>query len=414
MTGRGRHDPRLSAEWRVVLEGTRAALGPPGGDAELSRFPRERVDWDTVSDIAYAHRVAPLLLRGLESLRLPVPASCRQALKRAYVANAAHNAAVFRTLAAVFETFALEGIEVVALKGAGLAETVYRDRALRPMNDLDLLVREEVLEDAAAALRRIGYEPEPSARTAAELRQIHHHWRFRSVGPAAPDVPVELHWRLDPPGWPWRVDLEAVRARAATTPFSSGRGSVLAPEDLLATLPLHICRHRFRGGLISLCDIAAIVTTHGDRIDWQAVAERATAWQAGAHVDVVLRLTAEILGAAVPPELFDALGAPSEAGEMLAFARERTLERKGALGAAAELGARWRRSGSKERWAAAGRRLAALKHPRTFARRVRNDATSLWAWVRNPRTVAAAARREMSKSALDLWCSSRTPGPPFP
>jgi hypothetical protein len=397
--------PLLSAEWRVVLEGTRVALGPQGGDGEPNRSRSDRIDWDAVSDIARAHRVAPLLLRGLESLGLPVPAPCRQALKRAYVANAAHNAAVFRALAAVLETLALEGIEVVALKGAGLAETVYRDRALRPMNDLDLLVREEALEDAAAALRRIGYELEPAARTASELRKIHHHWRFRSVGPASPDVPVELHWRLDPPGWPWRVDLEAVRARAVTTRLSGVPGRVFAPEDLLVTLPLHVCRHRFRGGLISLCDIAAIVTTHGDRIDWQAVTERATAWQAGAYVRVVLGLTAEILGAAVPSKLFDALGAPPDAGEMLALARERTLERKGVLGGAAELGVRWRRTGSRERWSAAGRRLAALKHPRAFARRVRNDAASLWTWVRHPRTVVAVARREMSKSALDDWCS---------
>ena len=59
--------PLLSAEWRVVLEGTRVALGPQGGDGEPNRSRSDRVDWDAVSDIACAHRVAPLLLRGLES-----------------------------------------------------------------------------------------------------------------------------------------------------------------------------------------------------------------------------------------------------------------------------------------------------------------------------------------------------------
>ena len=404
MTGRVRDDPVHSAEWRIVLEGTRSALAVPGGDDARDRAEGERIDWNVVSDIAYAHCVAPLLHGGLGILGLAVPEPAREALKRAYVANAAHNAAVFRALVAVLGALAADGIDVVALKGAGLAETVYRDRALRQMNDVDLLVRQDDLERAERALRRAGFELEPGPRTPEELKEIHHHWRFRGVA----DVPIELHWRLDPPGWPWRIDLDAIRARAVRTSIAGAPGRVSTPEDLLITLPLHVCRHRFRGGLISLCDIAAIVAFHGERIDWSAVAERAAAWRAGGYVAVVLGLTAELLRCPIPRSLFDALGAAPGDGEMLALARARTLEEKGALGEAAELGVRWKRSGSKARLADAGRRLAAVKSPSRFARRAARDAASLWTWVRHPVTAAAVARREARASALDEWCSPTT------
>ena len=402
-----RGDPLLSEEWRVVLEGTRSALGLSGEKDTRTPPCSEPIDWDAVSDIAYQQRVAPLLHRGLEDSGLPVPSSCRQALKRAYVANAAHNAAIFRTLAGVLEAFAADGIDTVALKGAGLAEAVYRDRALRPMNDVDLLVREDELERAERALRRAGFEPEPGPLMPEELKETHHHWRFRGEEPPLAGVPIELHWRLDPPGWPWRIDLDALWGRAVSTPIAGGSALVFAPDDLLVTLPLPVCRHRFRGGLISLCDVAAIVATHGERIDWRAVAERAIAWRAGAYVAIVLELTAELLRCPVPRSFFDALGGVPDSDEMLALARARSLEEKGALGEAAELGLRWKRSGSKARLAAAGRRVAAVKDPSAFARRAARDAASLWTWMRHPVTAAAVARREARASALDEWCSPK-------
>jgi hypothetical protein len=72
-------------------------------------------------------------------------------------------------------TFAREGIPVVALKGVVLAVLVYSEPALRPMQDVDLLVRSGDLEAADAALRGLGYASHPSRPPSTWYKEYHHH-----------------------------------------------------------------------------------------------------------------------------------------------------------------------------------------------------------------------------------------------
>ena len=52
-----------------------------------------------------------------------------------------------------------EGLPVVVLKGAALAELVYQHIGLRTMADVDLLVEKKNLDKAGSILERLGYCP---------------------------------------------------------------------------------------------------------------------------------------------------------------------------------------------------------------------------------------------------------------
>ena len=60
-------------------------------------------------------------------------------------------------LAGALDTLARENIEVVLLKGAGLAATVYGSFTARPMYDVDMLLRPDDAPHAWNALRRAGW-----------------------------------------------------------------------------------------------------------------------------------------------------------------------------------------------------------------------------------------------------------------
>src|SRR4029077_8591239 len=131
-----------SPEWRVVLSGARTLFDPEA----LRRSPASSapLDWDRVAEIAWQHRVAPLLYRALrDDGQLGVPKPVLERLERAYLATAARNSLLFRALRDILEALRAADVPVIVLKGAVLAETAYRERALRPMNDIDLLVREQ-------------------------------------------------------------------------------------------------------------------------------------------------------------------------------------------------------------------------------------------------------------------------------
>ena len=63
-----------------------------------------------------------------------------------------------RALGGVLDLLETSGIEPMLLKGAALSETVYPP-GLRPMADIDILVRTGDVEEALALLRKHGWDP---------------------------------------------------------------------------------------------------------------------------------------------------------------------------------------------------------------------------------------------------------------
>ena len=129
-----------------------------------------------------------------------------------------------------------DGVEVVALKGAALALDPYPSPGLRPMDDLDLLVRTDAVEGAARVLRARGYE------------LVHRASAGHASAWARPDrLNVDLHTQPNP--WlfqrPDHPGLSALWANQVSLALPDGRKVPAAgPADqLLVTLV-----HGVRGG----------------------------------------------------------------------------------------------------------------------------------------------------------------------
>ena len=112
----------------------------------------------------------PLVLAHIERTGLAVPAAFRDRL-RARRMQHAHAAAVrARVVADVAGAMAQAGVPFLVLKGAALAHLVYDDPRLRPMRDVDLLIRRPDGSRTLDVLRRCGFSPGGTAVPAD-----HHH-----------------------------------------------------------------------------------------------------------------------------------------------------------------------------------------------------------------------------------------------
>ena len=158
-----------------------------------------------------------------------------------------------RELVRVLAAFAAAGIEVLLLKGSGLAYTVYAEPHLRPRDDTDLFLRIADLERAADTLAGCGY-----ARVAepdAELASTQRHYTARD-GAGLRHI-VDLHWRIAIP----RVFADAMafdeiwsRAIAVPSLGVSTRTCGLADALLLACMH-RVAHHRDAADLLWLWDI---------------------------------------------------------------------------------------------------------------------------------------------------------------
>ena len=192
------------------------------------------------------------------------PSSILHELRAAYYSTAAHNLLLYHELLSIVncELSIINcqlKIPVVVLKGAALATTLYPDPALRPLSDIDLLVRREHLDAAVQAVKSLGYRqpyPEMTAVNLSIYRKLTqiltairnpqseisnlkseipvagHHTHLR--GGPQDSVVVELHWNLVGSDTDWRTpsldwfweQTEEWKMEGGKGKGESGRGKV--------------------------------------------------------------------------------------------------------------------------------------------------------------------------------------------
>ena len=233
-------------------------------------------DHRSLVEIARAEGVAPLLYSVVREQGL-VPPSAEQALRAAYYASAARSLLLFHELGSILHGLATAGLAVLLLKGAALAQAIYGNPALRPMGDLDLLVRREDVPTAVAAMAALGYtrvraEPWANATTATENELL-------LCKPGRSTAPLELHWSLlDSPYYQQKLDMQWFWQTALPIQVEGTSALMLGPEAQVLHLCAHLVLHHSNGDelrLLWLHDLAEVVACYRERMDWELLLDRA-------------------------------------------------------------------------------------------------------------------------------------------
>ena len=302
-------------------------------------------DWDEVFELAQKHGVTPLLHRNLKARYgdLAVPGAIRTRLRDTYRATGIRNTRIFAQLNGILKGFRAAGIDVVVLKGAHLAELVYEEVALRPMGDVDLLVRPSDLRAATQFLRSIGYAQSghDATRERAPQDPIPQNMEvdaFRKPG----GLLLDLHYAIIIPTHMEKVEIAELWGRAQAVRIGGAEAYVLSPEDLLLHLCIHAAaNHGFEVTLLHLCDIPAVVAGYRDRIDWAVFWSRAQAWGAERSVLVTLAVAERLLGWHRPEEIARGASLPPAPFDVVALAERLLFEKGAAFGMSANLPRLW-------------------------------------------------------------------------
>ncbi len=147
-------------------------------------------------------------------------------------------------LAALLQSSAAAGLEMIVLKGAALAETLYPRPGLRPFGDIDVLVHQGDAPRTRTLLERLGYIVAPAAWDAlmqgADTQANFFKHTERGV------VVVELHTDLLSNGFfrgHVQLDADGLWSRARPAHLADTDALILGPEDQLLHLCLHLAGH---------------------------------------------------------------------------------------------------------------------------------------------------------------------------
>lgn len=293
---------------RCLAARCQAARGQAAGLAAARALATgETFDWELVSRRALDERVAPLLhsVLGTETF---APAAVRQQLEEAYLATAHRNLFLFHELEGALAALNEAGVDVLVLKGAALAETLYRNIAVRPLLDFDLLVRREQVAQALKTLdalgyRRVGIEPHTGIALRHE-NEIH----LRKKGQI--DVHLELHWSLfDSPHYQERLPMAWFWESATSASVGDHRARILCAEAQLLHLCGHLMLHHRGNELLWLHDIAELLCAYEGRIAWSTVLEKATVCDIVLPLQQIIALVVAEWGAPVPAGVLARLAA---------------------------------------------------------------------------------------------------------
>jgi hypothetical protein len=270
--------------------------------SEISKLLSSGIDIKLLGDLAARHRLTSFLERFCRQHPTMVPTEFEVSLRNRVRLLGIRNLGMVAELIRIVDLLAENSIPAVPYKGPVLTEQLYGTVAMRPMQDLDILIMREDLPRIEALLTDMGYE---SSHTLSGFgkwykdRTAHHAaWRRRRD-----DMLVELHWGVARDTMAFQPDVPGLIARAGEIEWRGRTVRQIDPEEMFIFLCVHGTGHRWAA--LEWLMMVAELCRQMPSLDWgrlRAYAQ-ATGVRRELHLSVILLV--EILDAQVPDELFD-------------------------------------------------------------------------------------------------------------
>lgn len=266
-------------------------------DSRLRALLSQPLNWDDVIACAHQHYLGPLLqerFRSLDSTRIaPEQKERLSGLARELGRN---NLADMGEMLWLYGLFESAGIPAIPFKGPAFAWLAYKNFAHRSSVDLDFVLPQKCVAEAAALLQASGYTP---LFNRAEIRAGE---RGRAPGqyafaPSGKRRHVELHTEKTLRYFSRPIDLDELNSRAIRVSIGGREIPVFSAEDLLVMLCVHGGKH-FWERLSWIVDIAQMIGAR--EVDWDSLIAIARKLESVRALLLGVYLAQEIAGAEVP------------------------------------------------------------------------------------------------------------------
>lgn len=240
---------------------------------------QSRLDWGYILDKSQQEGVSYLLYYHLKKpqFKNKINPDLEQ-LKKSYYRNSAINMMICEGVKKLLRIFNAEKVEIIILKGVFLLEHIYKNIALRPITDVDILIRKDELTRANRILNNLGWSAPLNYQGALKVDSLSaiNTLVYRSNNSIK--FGVHLHWHLINTNWPVdfivdRIDMRSIWYSVEPLNIAGVDSLALSPEHLLIYLSQHSFIHSQK--LILLSDIAEVIRFYNHRLDWDLVREEA-------------------------------------------------------------------------------------------------------------------------------------------
>ena len=242
---------------------------------EIERIlARGSVNWEDFNVMLEHHELSSFAYTCLKRHSSFIPDREIELLKKKHYIVIASLARLEKEFLEIADIFCTQGVDIVPIKGTSfLIDSMYGAKTgLRPMADIDVLVKRDNFTLAEKLAETLGYHKVLCGLKESYWREKNYHAIFSKMKNDAVFSVLEIHWFLDYPRKILLLPLLWERIKRLKT--GDREITLLSPEDTLFSLALHLRRFGNVLSLKSACDFACLLTKYKD-LDWDYILREA-------------------------------------------------------------------------------------------------------------------------------------------
>lgn len=274
----------------------------------LSAFNKKEIAFDS-ENTEVEYFIKQLIYEGFGSVlyknRLPqidLPKDALNLLRNAYYSNLAKNVQFQEKAKQVISILKEAEIEVVLLKGIAMVSYYYDDIALRPMSDIDLLIKEADIERAEEVLLKNGLVNTNKQRKFIKNLRLGHNLPLEFN-----NTLIELHWRVLNSANIYQVSIDEFWNRAKLIDFAGIGVKIFSAENQIQHIAVHINSHLSKSHVRINWWYDALLIIEKDRIDWKYLESCSIKFNIILPVQELLWVLKEQFGTNIPDWFFETM-----------------------------------------------------------------------------------------------------------
>jgi Uncharacterised nucleotidyltransferase len=224
----------------------------------------------------------------------PLPGEWAPVAAAAHRRTLAESLAALRRLREVGALLREHRMDAILMKGAAYLAALYPDPGMRPLTDVDLLLREESARRLGQLLAARGFR----GRVGPAFPEDERFEMYRADRELSPRV--EIHWRLGVAGRT-RIDQEGIWRAARPMEMEGERFLLLSAEDAILYHAWHASDHYFGHSLKWVLDLREMLRRFAP--DPPALLERARRFRVSVPLHLALVQLEGLLPGSVPAAL---------------------------------------------------------------------------------------------------------------
>lgn len=249
-----------------------------------------------------------IFFKFLEDTGFQIPVELMEAYRGEYFSIEMNNTVYMKEAERVAGVCRRSGIGAVMMKGTALIESVYREKGLRPLSDIDLIVSSR--RQALRLMELLQSETHPGINFAGRFKDY-----LRTSGTLYNKqydrtIEMEVYFPVEACYYPFPELFFNISGRL----FKGGRAQrvnnldIPEPSSHFLVLLVHLVHHHLGARLIWNLDMACLVNEYPGRMDWDFILYECRRLEYKDTLFHILRMLKEKFGLDIPGKVLDEAG----------------------------------------------------------------------------------------------------------